>query len=197
MRFALVYLFAAAFPAIPVLAQRGRGGGGGGGGDNGGFFNHGGDGNTPSTFVTRTSAAPPAGGTAAPPPPAAATTAAGNGGASGGGNSGSVNTSLIPPFGITPGVKATDGTANCVGDNGVNIPCNCPPDLNTFASAVEDSVAAGMAFPSGNSAQDQLTRLQTCIITLQNFRGGAGSGVGCPLVATTWKELQTQLQSEA
>ncbi|OAP60690.1 hypothetical protein AYL99_05692 [Fonsecaea erecta] len=188
MRFALVYLLAVAFPALPVLAQREQRGGGGG---SGGFFNHGG-GNAPSTFVTKTSAAPP--------PPAAATTAATTGAAStggnSGGNSGSVDTSLIPPFGITPGVKATDGTANCVGDNKVDIPCNCPPDLGTFTSALETSVAAGMAFPSGNSAQDQLTRLQTCIVTLQNFRGGAGSGVGCPIVATTWKELQAQLQSE-
>ncbi|KIW32050.1 uncharacterized protein PV07_03625 [Cladophialophora immunda] len=191
MRFALVYVLAAAFPALPVLAQRGHGGGGGSG-----SFNHGG-GNAPNTFITRTSAAPPAAATAAPPPAAATSAAAGTGGTSTGGNSGSVDTSLIPPFGITPGVKATDGTANCVGDNGVDIPCNCPPDLNTFTSALETSVASGMAFPSGNSAQDQLTRLQTCIVTLQNFRGGAGSGVGCPIVATTWKELQAQLQSEA
>ena len=49
---------------------------------------------------------------------------------------------------------------------------------------------------TGDSAADQLTRLQTCIVTLQNFKGGAGSGVGCPAVSTTWKELQTQLQSE-
>ncbi|EXJ68166.1 uncharacterized protein A1O5_08781 [Cladophialophora psammophila CBS 110553] len=183
MRLAPVYVLAATFSALPVLAQRGRGGGGGG-------FDHGG-GNTPSTFITRVSAAPP---------PAAATTAAstGNtGSTSTGGNTGSVDASLIPPFGITPGIKATDGTANCVGDNGVDIPCNCPPDLNTFVSAVETSVAGGAAFPAGNSAADQLTRLQTCIVTLQNFRGGAGSGVGCPIVATTWKELQAQLQSEA
>ena len=53
-----------------------------------------------------------------------------------------------------------------------------------------------MAFPSGTSAADQLARLQTCIVTLQNFVGGPGSGVGCPIVSTTWKELQTQLQSE-
>ena len=91
--------------------------------------------------------------------------------------------------------------------------CDCPPDLGTFASAVEGFVAGGEAFPSGqslprlsqvrllitaagDSAADQLTRLQTCIVTLQNFKGGAGSGVGCPAVSTTWKELQTQLQSE-
>ncbi|KIX91934.1 uncharacterized protein Z520_12370 [Fonsecaea multimorphosa CBS 102226] len=186
MRFAVVYLLAAAFPALPVLAQREQHGGGGSG-----FFNHGG-GNAPSTFITKASAAPAAASTAAPPP-AAATTAASTGGTT---SSGSVDTSLIPPFGITPGVKATDGTANCVGDNNVDIPCNCPPDLGTFTSALETFVASGMSFPSGTSAQDQLTRLQTCIVTLQNFRGGAGSGVGCPIVATTWKELQAQLQSE-
>jgi hypothetical protein len=91
--------------------------------------------------------------------------------------------------------------------------CDCPPDLGTFVSAVGDFVAGGAAFPSGqsrprlsqvrllitatgNSAADQLTRLQTCIVTLQNFKGGPGSGVGCPAVSTTWKELQAQLQSE-
>ena len=34
----------------------------------------------------------------------------------------SVDASLIPPFGISAGVSANDGTANCVGDNAAAIP---------------------------------------------------------------------------
>ncbi|EXJ88735.1 hypothetical protein A1O1_05667 [Capronia coronata CBS 617.96] len=179
-----------------VFAQRNHGGGNGGVGS----FNHGG-GNSPSTFITRVSTTPVTTAGSGDPPtssPAQGSSSANPSpaGASSVASSGSVDTSLIPPFGITAGVKANDGTANCVGDGGKAIPCDCPPDSNTFVSALEDSVAAGAAFPPGTSAADQLTRLQTCIVTLQNFRGGAGSGVGCPIVSTTWKELQAQLQSE-
>ncbi|EXJ81215.1 hypothetical protein A1O3_07505 [Capronia epimyces CBS 606.96] len=184
--------------APSVLAERKHHGDGGGGGAG---FSHGG-GNVPSTFITTTSAAAAAASanttasigtgagtgtgilsTASPSPPAGA-------------GSSSVDASLIPPFDITAGVKANDGTANCVGDNKIAIPCDCPPDTATFVKAVQDSVAGGAAFPPGTSAADQLTRLQTCIVTLQNFKGGAGSGVGCPIVSTTWKELQAQLQSQ-
>jgi hypothetical protein len=100
--------FIVAFTILPLLAVAQRGGGGRGGG--GGFFNHGG-GNAPNTFVTVATAAPAA--TAAPP--------ANNGGGNTGG-SGAVSAALIPPYGITPGIKANDGTANCVGDNGKAIP---------------------------------------------------------------------------
>jgi len=188
MRPVLVYVLAATLSALPVLAQRHHGGGGGG------FSGHGG-GNSPKTFITITSAAPAAtSGTGSPSKasPSNSTSSVGSSGAS----SGSVDASLIPPFGITAGIKATDGTVNCVGDGGKDIQCDCPPDLNTFVGAVDQFVASGLAFPSGDSAADQLTRLQTCIVTLQNFRGGAGSGVGCPAVSTTWNELQAKLQSE-
>ncbi|KIW67920.1 hypothetical protein PV04_03899 [Phialophora macrospora] len=184
--------FLFAFAILPALSVAQRGGGGRGGGG-GGAFNHGG-GNAPSTFVTVASAAPAAATSAA-----AAPAASGNGGGAGAGTggSGAVQASLIPPYGITPGVKANDGTANCVGDNGKAIPCTCPPPVNNLVTAVQAQVAGGASFPTGNSAADQLARLNTCIVALQNVNGGPGSGVGCPIVSTTWTELRTQLQSEA
>ncbi|KAK5046907.1 hypothetical protein LTR84_007261 [Exophiala bonariae] len=191
MRFALIYLLAVVLPAVPAFAQRGGGGGQGGEGGRGGRPGRP-NGNPPNTLVTV--ARPPPAATAAPAP---APAAGGNGGNTGGGNAGAVSAALIPPFGVTAGVKSSDGTANCVGINNINIPCDCPPSLNTFVGAVSDSVARGAAFPTGNSVADQLTRLQTCIVTLQNFKGGPGSGVGCPAVSTTWKALQAQLQGQA
>ncbi|EHY52522.1 hypothetical protein ABEF95_014000 [Exophiala dermatitidis] len=183
----------AILPASSVLAQRNHDGGRGGG-RGGGSFSRGSGGNVPTTFITATSAvAPAATATAANTGTGTSGTASSSGTSTG---SSSVDAALIPPFGITAGIKANDGTANCVGDGGKGIPCDCPPTLDTFVKAVEQTVAGGAAFPSGNSAADQLARLQTCIVTLQNFKGGAGSGVGCPAVSTTWKELQTKLQSE-
>jgi len=191
MHFTIVFLLAVTLPALSVSAQGHRGGfGGGRGGGNGG--GNGAGGNAPSTFITVTSAAPPAATTTS-------SSSAGAGAASGGGSgsdTATVDGSSCPAFGITAGVKASDGTANCAGDNGVDIPCDCPPDLNTFTSFLGEVVSGGAQFPSGTSAADQLTRLQTCLVALQNFRGGQGSGVGCPIVSTTWKELQAQLQSE-
>jgi hypothetical protein len=68
--------------------------------------------------------------TSAAPPAATTTTtssssSAGAGAASGGGSgsdTATVDGSSCPAFGITAGVKASDGTANCAGDNGVDIP---------------------------------------------------------------------------
>ncbi|KIV86673.1 hypothetical protein PV11_02270 [Exophiala sideris] len=183
MHFTSILLFAVTLPAVSVFAQGHHGGAGAAGA--GGFGGRGGagaSGNAPSTFITKTSAAP-------------AATSSSTAATSGGGTA-SVDGSSCPAFGITAGVKATDGTANCVGDNGVDIPCDCPPNLNTFTSFLGTVVASGDQFPSGTSAADQLTRLQTCLVALQNFQGGLGSGVGCPIVSTNWKELQSQLQSE-
>ncbi|KAJ9501830.1 hypothetical protein H2202_002792 [Exophiala xenobiotica] len=180
MHFTILFLLAVTLPALSVSAQGHRGGGGAGGGFGGGRGGGNGGGNAPSTFITVTSAAPPAATTTS-------SSSAGAGAASGGGSgsdTATVDGSSCPAFGITAGVKASDGTANCAGDNGVDIP---------FLGEV---VSGGAQFPSGTSAADQLTRLQTCLVALQNFRGGQGSGVGCPIVSTTWKELQAQLQSE-
>src|ERR1700728_1641667 len=113
MRPVLVYVLAATLPALSVLAQRHHGGGGGS--------------DLPSTFITIASAAPAAtSGTGfsstASSPDAASSANSSSAGVSSSASSGSVDTSLIPPFGITAGVKATDGTANCVGDGGKDIP---------------------------------------------------------------------------
>ncbi|KAI1615737.1 hypothetical protein EDD36DRAFT_451511 [Exophiala viscosa] len=188
MHFAVTFLFAVTLPAVSVFAQGHHSGGGaaaagGFGGRGGGGNGAGAGGNSPSTFITSVTSAAPAA--------TASSAATSSGGVA------SIDGSSCPAFGITAGVKATDGTANCVGDNGVDIPCDCPPNLNTFTSFLGTVVASGDQFPSGTSAADQLTRLQTCLVALQNFQGGLGSGVGCPIVSTNWKELQTQLQSEA
>lgn len=116
MRFALIYLLAVVLPAVPAFAQRGGGGGEGGRGGRPGRPN----GNPPNTFITVASRPPPA--ATAAPAPAATGNAGGNGGGNGGGNAGGVNAALIPPFGVTAGIKSSDGTANCVGINNVNIP---------------------------------------------------------------------------
>lgn len=114
MRFLLICVLATIFAAMPTFAQRG---GGRAGGRPGGFR---GNGNAPNTFVTVASAAPAA------PAATQGTGAAGGGNANNapaaGGGAATVQASLIPPFGITAGIKATDGTANCVGDNKINIP---------------------------------------------------------------------------
>ncbi|ETI24009.1 hypothetical protein G647_03378 [Cladophialophora carrionii CBS 160.54] len=116
--------FLLAFAILPVLSVAQRGGGGRGGGfNNGGGFNRGDGGNAPNTFITVASAAPAAATSAAAAPPAGGS--GGGGGGGGGaatGGSGAVQASLIPPYGITPGVKANDGTANCVGESGKAIP---------------------------------------------------------------------------
>lgn len=110
MRFLLICILATILPAVSVLGQRGGRGGGRGG------FNRPG-GNSPNTFVTVASARPaPTQGAGANP------AAAPNNAPAGGSGAGTVQASLIPPFGITAGVRSCDGTANCVGDNNVNIP---------------------------------------------------------------------------
>ena len=66
-------------------------------------------------------------------------------------SSGVVNPSLIPPFGVTPGILLNDGTPRCAGNNGIPIECDCPPDYNNFLNAVETAVAGGAEFPTGQS----------------------------------------------
>ncbi|RMZ75917.1 hypothetical protein DV738_g5231, partial [Chaetothyriales sp. CBS 135597] len=107
-----------------------------------------------------------------------------------------LDVSLIPPYGITPNISLNDGTPRCAGVEGKAIPCDCPPDPALFVTSLTSLVNSGQEFPEGNSASDQLTRLQACIVTLQNIYGGPGSGVGCPAVSTTWVALQKELQSQ-
>ena len=217
------FLLLALVGMLPAASLAQRGGGGRGGGGN--FFSHGG-GNAPNTLVTVASAAPAAATPAAAAPPAVAAPPA-TSAASGGGGSGAVSAALIPPYGITPGVKANDGTANCVGDNGKAIPYDessvlkrqttdlgqmylpttccqvghcCSGTSCTWSLVPYRSVPCAIGLrcspltcSTGTSQADQLARLNTCIVALQNVVGGPGTGVGCPIVSTTWTELRASL----
>ncbi|PCH36640.1 hypothetical protein WOLCODRAFT_167044 [Wolfiporia cocos MD-104 SS10] len=116
-----------------------------------------------------------------------------------------VNANLVPQFGIIAGVK--DGnTGSCQGVDGTNgqpilIPCQCPPDRDTFLDSLNANVAAdhaihnpsvAVSFPTDSSTASQLTRLNAALVTLQNING---SGVGCPAAATTWLALEKQIQA--
>lgn len=47
-----------------------------------------------------------------------------------------------------------------------------------------------------SSLQSQIRRLQTQIITLQNFVGGLGTGIGCPAASTNWSRRLKELLRE-
>ncbi|KAJ6518848.1 hypothetical protein C8R45DRAFT_851409 [Mycena sanguinolenta] len=102
-----------------------------------------------------------------------------------------VDPSLVPEFGVVAGTSP-DGHGNCVGINGILIPCTCPPDRNTFIASLSANAAAGhdvnnpsvaAPFPTDNSQQSAITRMQTAISSLQNLNG---AGVGCPASSTTF-----------
>ncbi|KAF7356562.1 hypothetical protein MVEN_00989900 [Mycena venus] len=102
-----------------------------------------------------------------------------------------VDPNLVPQFGISPGVNPT-GTGDCDGVNGIKIPCSCPPSRDDFINSLSANVAAGhdvnnpgvpAPFPTDNSQQSAITRMQTSISTLQNLHG---AGVGCPAASTTF-----------
>jgi len=107
-----------------------------------------------------------------------------------------VDPSLVPEFGIQPGVNPT-GTGDCDGitnDAGkvVKIPCICPPARDEFIEALSANVAAGKAvnnpnvavsFPTDDSQGSKAARIIASLITLQNLRG---AGVGCPAASTTF-----------
>lgn len=103
-----------------------------------------------------------------------------------------IDAALVPEFGVVAGTNPT-GTGDCDGVNGIKIPCTCPPERDFFIGEVQANVEAGRArnnngniqvsFPTGNSKEDQLARLNTATVTLQNL---FGSGVGCPQAATTF-----------
>ncbi|KZT37355.1 hypothetical protein SISSUDRAFT_1048569 [Sistotremastrum suecicum HHB10207 ss-3] len=116
-----------------------------------------------------------------------------------------VDPSLVPPFGISPGVNP-DGTGNCDGTTGpdgkpILIPCACPPSESDFLAALNANVAAGhatnnppvaLSFPTDSSKGSQLARIEACIITLQNLHG---PGVGCPAASTTFVAQQSAIQN--
>jgi hypothetical protein len=96
--------------------------------------------------------------------------------------------SLVPDFGIEPN-QQPDGTGNCVGNNGVLIPCTCPPDRADFIQQVQaaaingNSAGVPISFPTGDSDADKRARIAASIVVLQNLNG---RGVGCPAAATTF-----------
>ncbi|KAF9453155.1 hypothetical protein P691DRAFT_802035 [Macrolepiota fuliginosa MF-IS2] len=115
-----------------------------------------------------------------------------------------VDPTLVPDFGVQPGQNPTgtgdcDGTTNAAGQV-VKIPCSCPPDKASFIQSLNQNVNAGhvvnnpgvsVSFPTSNSKADQLARLQTAIVTLQNLKG---PGVGCPAASTTFLAQQKAIQ---
>ncbi|CCM03946.1 uncharacterized protein FIBRA_06099 [Fibroporia radiculosa] len=116
----------------------------------------------------------------------------------------SVNPNLVPQFGVTAGIKA-NGSASCEGIDGTNkqpilIPCQCPPNRDSFIEALNANVAASyvinnpsvaVSFPQDNSTASQLARLNACLVTLQNLNG---SGIGCPASSTTWLALEHSIR---
>jgi hypothetical protein len=107
-------------------------------------------------------------------------------------NTGAFDASLVPEFGIQAG-QQPDGTGNCIGDKGKKIPCDCPPNRNTFVQKVAAAAAAGnsagvpIKFPTDNSSASKKQRIGASIIVLQNLQS---KGVGCPAAATTFLEQQ-------
>lgn len=107
-----------------------------------------------------------------------------------------VDSSKIVGFGIQAGQDPQpDGT--CAGDNGVRIPCNCPPDFGTYSATLNQFVTTGspvtsfspngiLPWPTGESGADYVARLQSQLVALQN---AGGRGVGCPVTSTTWNEV--------
>lgn len=118
-----------------------------------------------------------------------------------------VDPSLVPEFGVQPGVNPTgtgdcDGITNAAGQV-VKIPCSCPPDRDSFIRSLNQNVNAGHAvnnpgvsvsFPTGNSKADGLARIQAALVTLQNLNG---PGVGCPAASTTFLAQQQAIQNSA
>ncbi|KAF7312357.1 hypothetical protein MIND_00248800 [Mycena indigotica] len=105
-----------------------------------------------------------------------------------------VDPALVIPFGVNAGTAPT-GTGDCIGFNNVKIPCSCPPPFDEYLKSLSANVAAGRnvnnpgvpaPFPTDNSQQSRIIRLQTQITALQNLRG---PGVGCPAAATNWNPI--------
>ena len=111
----------------------------------------------------------------------------------------SINSALIPPFGLEAGILSTTQPGSCLGANNINIPCQCPPPLDEFTERLEQFVSAGNAFgipvtfPIDNSIQSQLDRIDACIDTLQSF-DDTTLGEGCPIAAAlNFSAIQAEL----
>ncbi|KAI4517855.1 hypothetical protein K525DRAFT_209938 [Schizophyllum commune Loenen D] len=169
-------------------------------------------GSASSAASSAPASSPPAAAAAAAPAassPAAASSAASPASVSSSatGTSANIDPALVPDFGIEAGTNPT-GTGDCDGVAGadgkpVKIPCQCPPDKDTFIQSLSANVAAGFAvnnpdvkigaFPTGDSAEDQITRIQASLVTLQNLDG---PGKGCPAASTTLLAQQKALQGQ-
>ncbi|TRM56943.1 hypothetical protein BD626DRAFT_635277 [Schizophyllum amplum] len=133
----------------------------------------------------------------------AAATSAATSTASGSSTSTTVDPALVPEFGLEAGLNPT-GTGDCDGITGadgtpVKIPCQCPPDRDSFIQSLEANVAAGkvvnnpsvaVTFPEDNSTESQIARIQASLVTLQNLEG---PGKGCPAASTTLLAQQKAL----
>jgi hypothetical protein len=113
-----------------------------------------------------------------------------------------VPTNVVPDIQVQVGIKDPAGSANCVGINGGLIPCQCPPDEQTFLTQLNANVVAGhavnnpsvsLSFPTDSSPQSQITRLEAGIVTFQNMNG---PGVGCPATSSTFSFQQQALQAQ-
>ena len=110
-----------------------------------------------------------------------------------------LESALVPYFGIEAGVPSTTQLGSCQGANNINIPCQCPPAWDDFIQRLEQFASAGNAFgipvsfPVDDSIQSQLDRINACIATLQNIDDVA-LGEGCPMAAApNFKDIQTSL----
>lgn len=141
------------------------------------------------------------------PPPAAAPAPAPAPAPPASGNAGGVDPALVPDLGFTAGLNPTgtgdcDGAVNGADGKPIKIPCACPPDRDTFIKALSANVAAGKAvnnpsvgvsFPTDNSKQSKLARIEASLVTLQNLNG---PGKGCPAVSTTLQAQQKQIAAQ-
>lgn len=117
-----------------------------------------------------------------------------------------INPSLVPAFGIVPGIPSVSQLGSCQGANDVNIPCTCPPSIDPFIQRLEQFTSAGNTFgiplSFSNDAGDmsvstQLDRVNACIITLQNFNDTV-LGAGCPAAsAPNFIAIQASLLQES
>ncbi len=100
-----------------------------------------------------------------------------------------INPLLIPSYGVTKGIRATDGSADCRGANGTSIPCFCPPNPLDFLQKLDFAVSQngsnvlGTPITFSNDVNDHSEkaikdRATASVIVLQNFNGTFG--VGCP-----------------
>ena len=99
-----------------------------------------------------------------------------------------IDASFIPPFGAVSGIPSATQPGSCQGASNINIPCQCPPNKDVFQARLTEFVSAGSAFgitvsfPTDNSVQSQLERVNACIVTLQNIDNTV-LGEGCPIAA--------------